>query len=179
MADSGEQGADGQTLQTSFFIMPGNALKSLRDELSISTGEKLAEGIIYRYGIRCGEGMIQRMSIKCDDMIGLSEMLPGIWAGVGLGRIQLKDITDEGMLVIFKESIESKTVGQSPVPACHFTRGYLSGMASAALNGKKITRRVPARLLKPSARAELVHISVYLIIHPIITKRRKSTHETK
>lgn len=101
MADGGEQGSD-QTLQTSFFIMPGNALKSLRDELSISTGEKLAEGIIYRYGIRCGEGMIQRMCIKCDDMIALSEMLPGIWAGVGLGRIQLKDITDDGMLVVFK-----------------------------------------------------------------------------
>jgi predicted hydrocarbon binding protein len=138
MADGGEQSGDGQNLQTSFFIMPGNALKSLRDELMISTGEKLAEGIIYRYGIRCGEGMIQRMNIKCDDMIGLSEMLPGIWAGVGLGRIQLKGITDEGMLVVFKESIEAKTVGQSPVPACHFTRGYLSGMASAALSGKKV-----------------------------------------
>jgi hypothetical protein len=82
--------------------------------------------------------MIQRMNIQCDDMIGISEMLPGLWAGVGLGRIQLKDISDEGMLVVFKESIESKTVGRTPEASCHFTRGYLSGMASA-LSGSKVT----------------------------------------
>jgi predicted hydrocarbon binding protein len=118
-------------LQTAFFIMPGNALKSLRDELQISAGEKMTEGILYRYGFRCGEGQIQNMDIVCEDMISISEVLPGLWGSVGLGRIQLKDITDSGMTVLFKESIEAMTIGQSQTPSCDFTRGYLAGMASA------------------------------------------------
>ncbi|MGQ9583625.1 MAG: DUF835 domain-containing protein [Thermoplasmatota archaeon] len=123
-------------LQTAFFIMPGNALRSLRDELQISAGEKMTEGILYRYGFRCGEGQIQNMDIVCEDMISISEVLPGLWGSVGLGRIQLKDITEEGMTVIFKESIEAMTVGQTPKPSCDFTRGYLAGMASALANKK-------------------------------------------
>ena len=121
-------------LQTAFFIMPGNALRSLRDELQISTGEKMSEGILYRYGFRCGEGQIQNMDIVCEDMISISEVLPGLWGSVGLGRIQLKDISDSGMTVIFKESIEAMTVGQTMKPSCDFTRGYLAGMASALSN---------------------------------------------
>ena len=79
--DGGEEGTT--TLQTAFFIMPGNALRSLRDELSISTGERMTEGILMRYGIRCGEGMIHRMNIQCYDMISLSEMLPEYYAARG------------------------------------------------------------------------------------------------
>jgi predicted hydrocarbon binding protein len=133
---TGEGASPTTTLQTSFFIMPGNALKSLRDELSISSNEKVMEGILYRYGIRCGEGMIQRMGMECEDLVGVAEVLPGLWAGVGLGRIQIKDVTDGGMRIIFKEAIESQTAGQSHEAVCHFTRGYLAGVTSALVDYK-------------------------------------------
>ena len=129
-------GGQSSTLQTSFFIMPGNALKSLRDELSISSNEKVMQGILYRYGIRCGEGMIQRMGMECEDLVGVAEVLPGLWAGVGLGRIQIKDVSDCGMRIVFKEAIEAQTAGQCHEAACHFTRGYLSGVASALVEYK-------------------------------------------
>ncbi len=120
-----------KTLQTSFFIMPGHALKSLRDELQISTGEKMSEGILFRYGFRCGEGMIQKMNIDHADVTQLAALLPGFWAGVGLGRVSVKSISEKELVVSFEESVEALTMPQGKVASCHFTRGYLAGMASA------------------------------------------------
>ncbi len=116
--------------QLAFFLMPGNALRSLSDELAISIGEQAKEGILFRYGVRCGEGMVQRLGFTCPDMIAIAEMLPGMWSSVGLGRMQLKEISEQGMLVVLKESIEARTNAQGN-QGCHFTRGYLSGMSSS------------------------------------------------
>ncbi|UCC94106.1 MAG: DUF835 domain-containing protein [Thermoplasmata archaeon] len=122
--DSGED-----PLQMAFFIMPGHALKSLRDEIEIQGGETLANDMLYRYGIRCGEGMITRMGMKCDSMEEIADTIPALWAGVGLGRISVEEVSDEHIKVRFHESVESLALGKPQEPKCHFTRGYLSGMA--------------------------------------------------
>ncbi|TRO50711.1 DUF835 domain-containing protein [Candidatus Bathyarchaeota archaeon] len=116
-------------LQMAFFIMPGHALKSLRDEIEIQGGENLANDMLYRYGIRCGEGMVTRMGMKCDDLEEIANTIPALWAGVGLGRITVEEVSDEHIKVRFHESVESLAMGKPQAPKCHFTRGYLAGMA--------------------------------------------------
>jgi predicted hydrocarbon binding protein len=124
-----EEDSDEDPLQMAFFIMPGHALKSLRDELEIQGGENLANDMLYRYGIRCGEGMVTRMGMKCDSMEEIADTIPALWAGVGLGRITVEDVSEEHIKLRFHESVESLALGKPQEPKCHFTRGYLSGMA--------------------------------------------------
>jgi predicted hydrocarbon binding protein len=131
--DGGDEGED--VLQMAFFIMPGHALKSLRDELEIQGGDALANDMLYRYGIRCGEGMITRMGMKCDTMEDIASTIPALWAGVGLGRITVDTVAQDQIKVRFHESVESLALGRPKEPKCHFTRGYLTGMASG-LSGK-------------------------------------------
>jgi len=120
---------DTETAETPFFIMPSNALKSLRDELAISEGEKLTNEMLYRYGVRCGEGMIERMSIKASSTEEISKVVPNLWAGVGLGRVSAGPFTAEELTFNFQESIEARAVGKTNESSCHFTRGYLVGIA--------------------------------------------------
>lgn len=114
--------------ETPFFIMPSNALKSLRDELSISEGEKLTNEMLYRYGVRCGEGMIERMSIKASGAEEISNLVPNLWAGVGLGRVVTGPVAGDDLSFNFSESIEARAVGKTNEASCHFTRGYLVGI---------------------------------------------------
>ncbi len=122
--DSGED-----PLQMAFFIMPGHALKSLRDEIEIQGGDALANDMLYRYGIRCGEGMVTRMGMKCESLAEIAETIPPLWAGVGLGRISVEEVSEEHIKTRFHESVESLALGKPKEPKCHFTRGYLNGMA--------------------------------------------------
>jgi predicted hydrocarbon binding protein len=124
-----EEDSDEDPLQMAFFIMPGHALKSLRDEIEIQGGDKLANDMLYRYGIRCGEGMVTRMGMKCDSMEEIADTVPALWAGVGLGRISVEEVSEEHIKLRFHESVESLALGRPKEPKCHFTRGYLSGMA--------------------------------------------------
>ena len=117
------------SLQMSFFIMPGHALKSLRDEIEIQGGESLANDILHRYGIRCGEGMVTRMGMTCETLEEIADIIPPLWAGVGLGRITLDEVSEDHIRVRFSESVESLALGKPKEPKCHFTRGYLHGMA--------------------------------------------------
>jgi len=119
---------DTETAETPFFIMPSNALKSLRDELSISEGEKLTNEMLYRYGVRCGEGMIERMSIKASSAEEILKLVPNLWAGVGLGRVAAGPAQGDDLTFNFEESIEARAVGKTNEASCHFTRGYLVGI---------------------------------------------------
>ncbi len=124
-----EEDTDEDPLQMAFFIMPGHALKSLRDEIEIQGGDNLANDMLYRYGIRCGEGMVTRMGMKCDTMEEIADTIPALWAGVGLGRITVQEVSEDHIKLRFHESVESLAMGRPKEPKCHFTRGYLSGMA--------------------------------------------------
>jgi predicted hydrocarbon binding protein len=125
-----DEDPDEDPLQMAFFIMPGHALKSLRDEIEIQGGDDLADDMLYRYGIRCGEGMVTRMGMQCETMEEIADTIPALWAGVGLGRITVEEVSDEHIKVRFHESVESLALGMPKEPKCHFTRGYLHGMAT-------------------------------------------------
>ncbi len=124
-----DEESDEDPLQMAFFIMPGHALKGLRDEIEIQGGENLANDMLYRYGIRCGEGMVTGMGMTSDSMEEIADTIPALWAGVGLGRISVEEVSEEHIKLRFHESVESLALARPQEAKCYFTRGYLAGMA--------------------------------------------------
>jgi len=118
----------------SFFVMSGNALKNLGDELQILVGEKASHETIERYGFRCGEGLVQSIDIRCKDTEELRDLLPGVLIETGLGRVDKMDIAPSEVTISFEDSVEANSIAKTTEPACHFTRGYLSGVLSALLD---------------------------------------------
>ncbi|MBI5000102.1 MAG: DUF835 domain-containing protein [Euryarchaeota archaeon] len=118
----------------SFFVMSGNALKNLGDELQILVGEKASHETIERYGFRCGEGLVQSIDIRCKDTEELRDLLPGVLIETGLGRVDKMDILPSEVTISFEDSVEANSIAKTTVPACHFTSGYLSGVLSALLD---------------------------------------------
>lgn len=132
-----EDGAPTETGFVSFFVMPGDALKSLNDELQILVGEEAAAGAIERYGYRCGEGLVGSIGFECDTIEEFEEMIPGILIETGLGRARSMSASAEQIVINFEEAVEADAMGRnSTKPRCNFTRGYLSGVVSMLLNRK-------------------------------------------
>ncbi|MDD1773472.1 MAG: DUF835 domain-containing protein [Methanomassiliicoccales archaeon] len=114
----------------SFFVMPGQAIMDLREELELIEGEEAGE-TLQRYGFRAGMGLVKSLGIDASDFEQLAEILPQLWAETGLSRIIEEHVTDKEITVTFEESIEAAH-GRK----CDFTRGYLSGIVSALMKSK-------------------------------------------
>ncbi len=119
--------------KASFFVMPSNALKSLRDELEIREGDAEAAEILNHYGYRCGEGMISDMDLSCDSLPDLAETLNLLWAEIGLGRPEIEIVNNEEVHVQVRDSVEANTA-ETKTHGCDFTRGYLEGTATSLMN---------------------------------------------
>ena len=117
----------------SFFIMPADAISSLREELIITDGEAIANDILYRYGVKCGAGMAKKMAIQCTDLECIGEMFHVLWTQVGLGRMSVHTIEKDRIIVTFEDSVEAQQVGTTGTLSCHFTTGYITGMVSGIL----------------------------------------------
>lgn len=126
----------GEETSVSFFVMSGDALRSLHDELQILLGEKGASSLLERYGHRCGESLVQSIGYTCDNIQELRETLPGILIETGLGRAVTKKITEEEIIIEFEESVEANHLGKKPSPSCNFTKGYLAGVISSLLDAR-------------------------------------------
>ena len=115
----------------SFVYMPGEAIKSLRTELSNLLGEKLAAGVLFRFGFRCGEALMERTMSEANTEKGISKVLPGIWERTGLGKIvNINETSDEEVQIEQEASTEARVIGNTDEPSCHYTRGYLAGIAT-------------------------------------------------
>lgn len=110
-----------------FFVMPGQALMDLREELELIEGDEAGE-TLQRYGFRAGMGLVKALGIEAADIGHFAEILPQLWAETGLSRMVEKRITDDEIAVTFEESTEAEHGRR-----CDFTRGYLAGIASALL----------------------------------------------
>ncbi|UCG69008.1 MAG: 4-vinyl reductase [Thermoplasmata archaeon] len=114
-----------------YIFLPGEAIKSLRLELSNLLGEKLAAGALFRFGFRCGETLMERSESNVDMEKGMENSLPGIWEQTGLGKItSIQEISEEEIEIEQKESTEAKAMGNAGEPSCDYTRGYLAGIAT-------------------------------------------------
>jgi predicted hydrocarbon binding protein len=115
----------------SFFVMSGDALRSLHDELQILLGENGASALLERYGYRCGESLVQSVGYTCENIQELQDTLPGILIETGLGRASTKKITEDEIIIEFNESVEANHLGKKDGASCNFTRGYLAGVISS------------------------------------------------
>jgi predicted hydrocarbon binding protein len=106
-----------------FFIMPENALRSLKEELEIMVGEVATKKLLERYGYRCGEELAKKIEIACKDLKGLGELLETLWAEIGLGKPFNKELAADELIIEFKEL----PIEQS----CSFIAGYLKGLAKS------------------------------------------------
>lgn len=115
----------------SFVYMPGEAIKSLRTELSNLLGEKLAAGVLFRFGFRCGEALMESTMSDTNKKKGISDVLPKIWEQTGLGKIvNIEETSDEEVQIEQEDSTEAKAIGNADESSCHYTRGYLAGIAT-------------------------------------------------
>ncbi|HSV42693.1 MAG TPA: DUF835 domain-containing protein [Methanomassiliicoccales archaeon] len=107
-----------------FFVMPGTALKDLREELELIEGAESPETLA-RFGYRCGVGLVRTLGLECSDVNQLRDVVKQIWSETGLSRMEIDLITDNEMVITFADSIEALS-GYT----CDFTRGYLAGIVS-------------------------------------------------
>lgn len=120
---------------TAFFIMPAEALITLREELSPLASELAIRAILFRYGFRSGEACMQSIDLKAKEG-KLPEILPDLWDEIGLGRLSLTKGKEKGFALELNESIEANVMGQVGHASCDFTRGYLAGIVSS-ISGKR------------------------------------------
>lgn len=114
-----------------FIYMSGEAIKSLRLELSNLLGEKLASGVLFRFGFRCGEALVERARSKTNIEGKIGESLTDIWKQTGLGKIvKIEEISEEEVEIEQQDSTEAKVIGSTAEPSCDLTRGYLAGIAT-------------------------------------------------
>ena len=118
-----------------FFVMPGNALRSLRDELLIDLGDDRTGELMYRFGYRCGENMTRELDLHSSTMEDLKDSLAILVLESGLGRADA-NIEDGGLRLVFLECMESALGGKKDW--CHFTKGYLAGLASSLLDSEYV-----------------------------------------
>jgi predicted hydrocarbon binding protein len=117
--------------------MPSEAIRSLRLELANLLGEKLASGVLFRFGYRCGEAMVEQMQTENPKNMKLDKALPKIWKQTSLGKImKIDEKNEDEMEIVQKDSIEANSEGTSSSPSCDYTRGYLAGITSALSNKK-------------------------------------------
>ena len=116
---------------TAFFILPAQALITLRDELEPLANEDVIRAIIFRYGFRSGDACVESMGINAKTPQQLKDLLPDIWEEVGLGRLHFYDDNEESIELHLGESIEGDIMGDTQRTSCDFTRGYLAGVVSS------------------------------------------------
>ncbi|OPY31303.1 MAG: V4R domain protein [Methanomassiliicoccales archaeon PtaU1.Bin124] len=120
-----------------FFVMPGSALRDLREELDLLEGANGSE-TMERYGYRCGVGLVRTLAIECTGVDHLRDVLKQIWSETGLSRMEVDLITENEMVITFADSIEAES-GYS----CDFTKGYLIGIVSTLMKrryeGKEVS----------------------------------------
>ena len=95
MREESHEEKGGKESFESFIYLPGEAIRSLRSELSNLLGEKLSAGVLFRFGYRCGEAFVERMISEDSAKKGISESLLKIWGQTGLGEIvKIEEISE-------------------------------------------------------------------------------------
>ena len=110
-----------------FFVMPGSALKDLREELQLLNGND-AGRTMERYGFRAGVGLVRTLGLECADMQDAKAIIEQVWMETGLSRMNIEMINETEIVITFKESVEADNGYH-----CDFTRGYISGIISSLL----------------------------------------------
>ena len=112
-----------------FFIMYGEAIKTLQDELVSVMGVALARSFLFRFGYKCGYVTAREMGLKGQGHQALDYMNE-IWMEIGLARPIALEEREKGLTLKVKETLESSHNGKG----CDFTRGFLGGLMASITN---------------------------------------------
>jgi predicted hydrocarbon binding protein len=119
-----------------FFVMPGAALLSLREELEILEGDWAGE-TLERMGYKAGSSMVTSLEVPLPSLENFAEVFTQLWSESGLSRTKVMKVTPDEIVVTFDESLESAHGRR-----CDFTRGYLAGITSALLSRRYMATEV-------------------------------------
>ena len=109
-----------------FFIMYGESIKALQDELVAIMGVALAKSIMFRFGFKCGNMSAREMNIKGQGA-QVVEFFREIWLELGLADpVSIKQRSGKTNLKV-QRTLEVSFDGKY---GCDFTRGYISGLMS-------------------------------------------------
>ncbi|MDG6220890.1 MAG: DUF835 domain-containing protein [Candidatus Thermoplasmatota archaeon] len=111
--------------EAAFFNVPVAALRELKDRLSIllANREGSVESVMGEYGYDCGKAASAGMDVKCSRN-ELSHVLPDLWIGIGLSKVDVDSISEENIeLAMYEMEIEEPD----------FFGGYLAGVVSGML----------------------------------------------
>jgi predicted hydrocarbon binding protein len=120
---------EGDESARGFFIMYGESIKALQDELGAVVGPDLSRSVLFRFGFRCGRMSATEMGLvgqgkKALDFVGEA------WIEIGLARPTSIKQDGNDIVVKLDQTLESSHNGTG----CDFTRGFLGGMMSGITN---------------------------------------------
>lgn len=136
-SETEKENPDSAPAEISHIALPSDAIRSLRLELQNLVGEKIASGVLFRFGYKCGEPLSEFEGSSDSKAKDFQDVLKKSWKQIGLGTIvKVERVSDEETIVTLENSTEALSIGESEGPICDFTRGYLAGMSSRLIGEK-------------------------------------------
>ena len=120
---------DEATAGRGFFIMSGEAIKTLQDELASVLGIALTRSFLFRFGYKCGHINARDLNLTAQGKEAIN-FLGEIWMEMGLARPITIEIKGNEVEIVLSETLESSYGGKG----CDFTRGFLGGLMAGITN---------------------------------------------
>jgi len=114
-----------------FFIMPLYMFKVVHDVLIEKHGQKDGASLVFQVGYRLGKSTIEKTDFSQSRTESFIDILHLQWAEMGLGLLSIWTKPDGNLLIQNTRSSEALAVGETGLPSCHFTRGYLVGIINS------------------------------------------------
>jgi predicted hydrocarbon binding protein len=124
-----------KTSEIPFVALPVDIFSAIKDQLKAIDDEAKSNEFLEGLGMSCGRAMVKRTGFKWESDEQLADALVSMWAEVGIGRLNAKDVSEGGVAVDVVDTVESGAIGEVGDPSCYFTRGYISGVVTE-LSGK-------------------------------------------
>ena len=124
------------TNEIPFVAMPVDIFTAIQDLLGEYGLDDKTEEFFEKLGNSCGRAVVDRTGFTWESDEQLADTLVSLWAEVGIGRLNAKDVDKGGVAAEVTDSLESLALGNVGAPSCFFTRGYIAGIVST-LAGKE------------------------------------------
>lgn len=119
-----------------FVALPVDIFTAIRDMLVEHGLKEKDEEFFKELGARCGKAVVRRTGFTWESDEQLAAALVSLWAEVGIGRLNAKDVDKGGVAAEVTDTVESLALGNVGEPSCFFTRGYIAGVVSE-LSGRE------------------------------------------
>ena len=119
-----------RTSEIPFVALPVDVFTAIRDMLGEHGLDEKTNEFFEQLGVRCGRAVVKRTGFSWESDEQLADALVSMWAEVGIGRLNAKDVDKGGVAAEVTDTMESLALGNVGEPSCHFTRGYISGVVS-------------------------------------------------